>query len=197
MLDLLVLHAETTSLGIIDSGQISYLDVVQSTAVLRMVVSTSGRDLIHATSLGKVILAYLPELEINQFLKTHPLVKVASGTITNRQQLLAELESVRQNGVAIDRSENVDGAVSIASPIFDQRRVIAGLSILGPVDRIEPRLLQMSRDLQIASLRLSRLLAQFPLQRELPRNHRIRGQTNEDGTVKEDFQPNLSSSMNL
>ena len=130
MLDLLVRHSETTSLGIIDNGEISYLDVVQSTGALRMVVCRSGRDLVHATSLGKTILAYLPELEINQFLKAHPLVRVASGTITNRQQLLAELVSVRQNGVAIDRSENVDGAVSVASPIFDQRRVIAGLSIL-------------------------------------------------------------------
>ena len=84
---------------------------------------------VHTTSLGKAILAYLPELEIDQILKTHPLVKVASCTITNRQQLMSELESVRKNGIAIDRCENVDGAVSIASPIFDQDRVIAGLSI--------------------------------------------------------------------
>lgn len=163
MLDLLVRHSETVSLGFIDRGEVAYLEVVQSPSVLRISASPNDRTPIHSTSLGKVILAYLPEAEARALLKVHPLIQITSKTITRENQFLKELALVRERGIAFDLGENVDGAVSVAAPVFDHHiGVIAGLSILGPSVRMKSKLLDIGCDLRRAGLKVSRLLRPFP-----------------------------------
>jgi DNA-binding IclR family transcriptional regulator len=144
---------------------VTYLEVLQSPRILRIALSRSHRDPIHSTSLGKAIVAYFSRIEVDTILnKHHPLVRKTSSTITNRDRLLKELESIRDNGVAFDRNENTENAASVAAPILDhRRRAIAGLSIMGPTDRMESKLLAMGNDLQVASLKVSHLLAALPL----------------------------------
>jgi len=163
MLDLLMGHSETVNLGFIDCGEVAYLEVVQSPRVLRVSASPNDRNPIHSTSLGKVILAYLPEAEVKALLKAHPLTKITSKTITRQNQFLEELALVRKQRIAFDLGENVDDVVSIASPVFDHHiRVIAGLSIVGPSVRMASKLLDIGYDLRRASLKVSRLLGPFP-----------------------------------
>jgi IclR family KDG regulon transcriptional repressor len=154
MLDLLIRYSETICMGLIDEGEVAYLEVVQSPRILRIALSLSHRDPIHSTSLGKAIVAHWSRGEVDTILnRGRALVRKTSSTITNRDRILKELQSVRDNGVAFDRNENIDNAVSVAAPILDhRRRAIAGLSIVGPTDRMEPKLLAMGNDLQIASL---------------------------------------------
>ncbi len=159
MLELLVRHSETVNLGVLDDGQVAYLDVLQSPSALRIAASAGDRNPVHSTSLGKVILAYLPETEVEQVLKQYPLIRMTSKSITQKAHFLQHLAAVREQGVAFDLGENVDGVLCIAAPVFDQHgRAIAGLSVSGPTSRMESKLNAIRDDVRNAGLKISRLL---------------------------------------
>src|SRR5262245_40680553 len=159
MLELLVRHSETVNLGVLDSGQVAYIDVVQSPSALRIAANPGDRNPVHSTSLGKVILAYLPEAEVDRILKQYPLIRMTSKTITQKVHLLEHLAAVREQGVAFDLGENVDGVLCVAAPIFDQHgRAVAGISISGPTTRMESKLMAIRDDVRNAGVKISRLL---------------------------------------
>jgi DNA-binding IclR family transcriptional regulator len=159
MLDLLVRHSETVNLGVLDNGQVAYLDVVQSPSALRIAANAGDRNPLHSTSLGKVILAYLPESEVELILEQHPLIRMTTKTITQKAHLLQHLAAVREQGVACDLSENVDGVQCVAAPVFDQHgRVIGGVSVSGPSSRMEAKLMAIRDDVRNAGIKISRLL---------------------------------------
>src|SRR4029450_13006373 len=152
-------HPETVNLGVLDNGQVPYMDVVQTPSALRIAANPGDRNPVHSTSLGKVILAYLPETEVESILKQYPLIRMTSKTITQKAHLLQHLASVREQGVAFDLAENVDGVSCVAGPIFDQhRRVVAGLSVSGPTSRMESKLMGGREDVKSAGVKISRLL---------------------------------------
>lgn len=159
MLELLVRHSETVNLGVLDDGQVAYIDVVQSPSALRIAASAGDRNPAHSTSLGKVILAYLPDVEVEKVLKQYPLIRMTSKTITQKAHLLEHLASVREQGVAFDLGENVDGVLCVAAPIFDQHgRAVAGVSVSGPTSRMESKLMAIRDDVRNAGVKISRLL---------------------------------------
>lgn len=159
MLELLVRHSETVNLGVLDDGQVAYLDVVQSPSALRIAADPGDRNPAHSTALGKVMLAYLPDADVEKVLKQYSLIRMTSKTITQRAHLLEHLASVREQGVAFDLGENVDGVLCVAAPIFDQHgRVVAGVSISGPTSRMESKLMAIRDDVRSAGVKISRLL---------------------------------------
>jgi IclR family KDG regulon transcriptional repressor len=159
LLELLVRHSETVNLGVLDDGQVAYLDVVQSPSALRIAANPGDRNPMHSTSLGKAILAYLPDVEVEAILKQYPLIRMTSKTITQRAHLLQHLASVREQGVAFDLGENVDGVLCVAAPVFDQHgRVVASLSVSGPTSRMESKLMAIRDDVKSAGVKISRLL---------------------------------------
>jgi IclR family transcriptional regulator, KDG regulon repressor len=159
MLELLVRHSETVNLGVLDTGQVAYIDVVQSPSALRIAANPGDRNPVHSTSLGKVILAYLPEAEVEKILKQYPLIRMTSKTITQKVHLIEHLAAVREQGVAFDLGENVDGVLCVAAPIFDQHgRAVAGISISGPTTRMESKLMAIRDDVRNAGVKISRLL---------------------------------------
>src|SRR5207244_9901832 len=92
-------------------------------------------------------------------LEEHPLIKMTAKTITQKAHLIEHLAAVREQGVAVDLGENVDGVICVAAPIFDQRgRVVAGLSVSGPTSRMESKLSGIRDDVRSAGLNISRML---------------------------------------
>ena len=159
MLELLVRHSETVNLGVLDDGQVAYIDVVQSPSALRIAANPGDRNPAHSTSLGKVILAYSPEAETEKVLKQYPLIRMTSKTITQKAHLLEHLAAVREQGVAFDLGENVDGVLCVAAPIFDQHgRAVAGVSVSGPTSRMESKLMALRDDVRNAGVKISRML---------------------------------------
>ena len=109
--------------------------------------------------MGKVILAYLPEPEVEKVLKQYPLIRMTSKTITQKPHLLEHLAAVREQGVAFDLGENVDGVLCVAGPIFDQHgRAVAGVSVSGPTSRMESKLMAIRDDVRNAGVKISRML---------------------------------------
>ena len=73
--------------------------------------------------------------------------------------LLEHLAAVREQGVAFDLGENVDGVLCVAGPIFDQHgRAVAGVSVSGPTSRMESKLMAIRDDVRNAGVKISRML---------------------------------------
>jgi IclR family acetate operon transcriptional repressor len=84
---------------------------------------------------------------------------MTSKTITQKAHLLQHLASVREQGIAFDLGENVDGVVCVAAPVFDPHgRIVAGLSVSGPTSRMEAKLMVIRDDVRTAGLKISRML---------------------------------------
>lgn len=160
MQNLLLRFGETVNLGVLDDGHVVYIDVLQSPSALRIAAVPGERNPAHSTSLGKVLLAFLPENEITAVLEQNPMVRKTPKTITQRTHFIEHLASVRETLVAFDMEENLSGVICVASPVFDQTgRVIAGLSVSGPVSRMEPKLAEVQEGIREASAAVSRMIA--------------------------------------
>jgi DNA-binding IclR family transcriptional regulator len=131
---------ETANLAVANDHHLVYLEQASSPGwMLRMFVQPGARAPLHSTASGKVLMAYLPDDELEQLLAEYPLFPSASRTIVDRQILLAELGEVRNQGYATDWGEQEEGVGCIAGPIFDYTdRVVAAISISGPWIRVTP-----------------------------------------------------------
>ncbi|GAB7017354.1 IclR family transcriptional regulator [Halostagnicola bangensis] len=89
---------------------------------------------VHCTAGGKAILAHLPDDEVAQLLDDHGLPPRTSNTITDRDQLLAELADVREQGHARNDQEHMPGVRAVGAPIRkdDEDGVLGTVSISGP-----------------------------------------------------------------
>jgi DNA-binding IclR family transcriptional regulator len=93
---------------------------------------------VHASALGKAILAYVPAAVIDD-LTAEPLPKLTSRTLTARG-LRGEFAAIREQGVARERDEAVLGEASVAAPIFDHAgQAVGAIGVVGDTDRIVPR----------------------------------------------------------
>ncbi|MCK2221667.1 IclR family transcriptional regulator [Actinomadura sp. ATCC 31491] len=89
---------------------------------------------VHASALGKVLLAHDPYGEA-----PGPLHRHTSATITDAERLEAELELVRARGWAAEMEELTEGEVAIAAPIKDSRGIVVGaIGIRGALERLAP-----------------------------------------------------------
>lgn len=128
---------ETVNLGVRDDGLVVYIDMIESDRGLRMAARLGGRDSLHATALGKALLAFLPDDVCERFL-VGPLPTRTARTITDPFVLRAELGRIRHAGVAEDRGENEEGSRCFGAPIFDHLgAVVAALSIAAPESRMD------------------------------------------------------------
>jgi IclR family transcriptional regulator, KDG regulon repressor len=170
MQNLMTRHAETVNLGVLDRGQVVFIDVLQSPSSLRIAAYPGERCAVHSTALGKALLAFLPEAEIQAILSDQPLTKKTPQTITRKSHFMENLGTVREHGVALDLEENLSGVTCIAAPIFnDAQRVIAGFSISGPSARMHAKLSAVKEDVRSAALMVTRMLAPLSNVGEIPK----------------------------
>jgi len=98
---------------------------------------TGIRQPLHCLAAGKAIMAHLPEDRIDAIVEKYGLEEVTKYTITDRDELGAELESIRENGVAYNLQENIVGAHAIGAPVLDTDGAVFGaISIAGPANRL-------------------------------------------------------------
>jgi IclR family KDG regulon transcriptional repressor len=93
---------------------------------------------LYAGASAKILLAYLSEHEINEYINLIELEKITPKTITDKQKLKEELSKINSQGYAISLGERVKGTFSLSAPIFyPSNQVAAGVSIVIPTARIE------------------------------------------------------------
>ena len=128
---------ETVNLGIVDDGEAVFISQVESTEMMRMIARLGSRSPIHASGVGKAILAHLPERRVAQILQQRGLARFTERTIDNPAALRNELERIRVQGYALDDEEHAVGLRCVAAPIFDENGLpIAAISLSGPKARL-------------------------------------------------------------
>ena len=114
-----------------------YVDRVETDWAFRVQLPVGTHVPFHCTASGKTFLASLSPKVRKQMVETLSLEQLTNNSITEPDELLAELKQVARQGYAIDNQEFIDGMVAIAVPIFDdQRRYVAALAFHGPVMRL-------------------------------------------------------------
>jgi DNA-binding IclR family transcriptional regulator len=92
---------------------------------------------VHCTGLGKALIAFLPEMEIDTVIQAHGLGRHNENTISTPKRFREELERVARVGYAIDDEEDELGMRCIGVPIFDpDRRAVAAVSVAGTTSEI-------------------------------------------------------------
>lgn len=128
---------ETVCLSVLADGEGFVLEAVPGTHLFRCAVDPGMRQPVHASASGKAIVAHLPRRESDALLARLRLVRLTRNTITTRAGLRRELESVREQGYAVDRCEHVDGAMCVAAPVFDRQGLaVASLTVTAPAGRM-------------------------------------------------------------
>ena len=161
--ELSTLFNETINLGCLDNNEIIHLDKINSTEILRIDPSIGSRAPAYCTGLGKAILAYLPEEELNNFLQSVPLKEMTENTITTKGNLLHEFERIRKQGFAVDREELYIGLRCVASPVFGYTNYpLYSVSVAGPVSRMtKEKIAAIKEEVKRVCRELSKSLSQL------------------------------------
>ncbi|MFC6838012.1 IclR family transcriptional regulator [Halomarina ordinaria] len=91
---------------------------------------------LHTMAFGKAVMAHLPEERVDAIIDQHGLPAATPHTITDRDELFAELEAVKEQGHAFDREERLKGLQCVAAPIVTDDTVVGGVSVSGPKSRM-------------------------------------------------------------
>ncbi|GGU43684.1 transcriptional regulator [Streptomyces daghestanicus] len=127
---------ETVHVAILEDTDVIYIAKVDSTHAVRM-VSAAGRRLpAHCTSVGKMLLASLPEHELAARLDGVELAAMTPNSITDPAALREALAEIRERGIAVESRESNPDVSCVAAPVRDRTgRVVAALSISVPMIR--------------------------------------------------------------
>jgi len=121
----------TANLAVLQQDTVMYLDsVVPSQARIALYTTPGSSFPVHATALGRVLLAGLPADEADLMLPRLTLDAHTPSTITDIDRLRSNLCDVRSRGYAVDRGEFVPDVQCAAAPITDAGGdVIAAISV--------------------------------------------------------------------
>lgn len=92
---------------------------------------------LHATAAGKAILASLPRSRVEEILTQRGMPSITENTLTDRDELMAELEEVRERGYSVNLEEDHDGLRAVGVPIMGSNGSLFGaVSVSGPTRRM-------------------------------------------------------------
>lgn len=119
-----------------EHGLAVYLYKAAGENAVQTASSIGKREYLHCISLGKAILAHQPRERIEEIIDRHGLPKFTDQTITSPEQLLTELEEIRERGYAFDNEEKIEGLRCVAAPVELSNEMLGAVSISGPSSRM-------------------------------------------------------------
>lgn len=130
---------ESTCLAIEVDRKTTYIDAVEGPQrILQTLQRIGKRAPLHSTGVGKNLLLNYSEEQIDDLIRDIKLEKLTEHTITTKEDLLQELQKVRELGFALDNEECEVGVKCVAAPIWDYRKqVVASISVSGPALRLQ------------------------------------------------------------
>lgn len=128
---------ETANLAVLRGSSMIIVDVIESPVELRVSPPIGTTDPLTNKSIGKAVLAWLPEDRIAEIIKAEGLPARTRNSITNAKLFRDELAAVRKQGYAADAEEFQEGISAVSAPVFGpEGAAIATLSIIGPAFRM-------------------------------------------------------------
>ena len=103
-----------------------YLDRVEAEWPLRTQLPIGTRVPLHCTASGKLYLSSFPATQQRRLVGALPLERHTPQTITNTEDLLAELERIRDSGIGTDDEEFIEGMTAVAVPLLGNKGQVVG-----------------------------------------------------------------------
>jgi len=154
---------ETVHLGVLEDGEVIYIEKIESTHAVRMFSRIGHTMPAYSTGIGKAILAHLRPDELAEALPER-LQPRTPATITAPKALVRHLAEIRRRGYSTDDVENEDGIRCVGAAVFDHSgEACAGISVAGPESRVTverfPELGELVRE---AAMSVSRRIGYVP-----------------------------------
>jgi DNA-binding IclR family transcriptional regulator len=151
MEDLYEATHETVHLAVLDGFDVLYIDKISGHRMGQVPTQVGGRIPAYRTALGKVLMAYSSEDEVEKLILRNRLGRVTPYTIVSPKLLRDQLLEAANVEMAYDREESKIGLVCAASPVFDHKgkpvaaMSVSGISCRGQLDRIGRMVRGMTR----------------------------------------------------
>lgn len=134
---------ESSSLAVLEDDEVLYVARAATSRVMSVALNTGSRLPAYCTSLGRVMLAYLPADELEQYLARTRLRPMTEHTVTSVKRLREILAGVRQAGYAVNDEELELGLRSIAVPVRGASgKVLAALNVGAQAARVSVQQLE-------------------------------------------------------
>lgn len=148
---------ETVHLVVFERGEVIYIEKLDGPRALRIYSQVGKRAPIHCTGVGKAILAFQEEEEIERILSNTDLQSFTDYTLTDKEDIKKQLRTIQEQGYSIDDEEIELGLKCVAAPIFDhQGKVIAAISCASPKIRLsEEKLVEVIKGIKLAAAKIS------------------------------------------
>jgi DNA-binding IclR family transcriptional regulator len=132
------IFGESCNLAIESDMTVMYIEVAKGPNKILLSTHRIGSVApLHCTGIGKLFLTEYSPTKLGQLIAVKQLTKYTDRTITDPDQLKAELEKVSADGYAFDNQECEEGARCVAAPIRDYTgKIKAGISVSGPAVRM-------------------------------------------------------------
>ena len=128
---------ETVHLCIYDDGEVVYVDKVEPARSVRLASSVGRRNPAYCTAVGKAIMAFLPEEQVEDAVHKHGLRLLTRKTVSTLTELKTELEIIRERGYALDDEENEEGVCCVGAVVRGyEGDAVAAISASGPTFRL-------------------------------------------------------------
>lgn len=139
VLNKLVLETgESAHIAIKNNRKVLYLNKQIGPYYSDIQTQTGSNNPVHATSSGKVLLAYSDEDTIDIILSSE-LLAYTEHTVTNPLKIRKQLEDIRAHGYSYSEEELTEGNYSVAAPVFNyEGEIVCAIAIVGPVTRLTP-----------------------------------------------------------
>lgn len=128
---------ETVLLGSLLNREGIVLEQVIGIHPFKFMVEPGTRFKLYTSAPGKALLAFLPESERKALIRQQSYERYTPNTLTSAEDLEKEVAQAREQGVAYDRAEEMEGCHCISAPILDrQGQAIAAIWMTGPANRV-------------------------------------------------------------
>ncbi|MFO1323744.1 MAG: IclR family transcriptional regulator C-terminal domain-containing protein [Burkholderiales bacterium] len=139
LMDLMDRSGETANLAVMESGEAVFVEQVQCRELMRMSAKLGARAPLHASGVGKAMLAAMDERQVAAALGRRELARHTPRTIVTHAALARELAATRSRGYAIDDEEHAAGLRCVAATVVDENgQPWAAVSLAGPTARMTP-----------------------------------------------------------
>lgn len=131
MEDLMEKTQQSVCLGVLNSENVTILDIVESRQDLKITTPIGTKMPILAGATGKVFMAWLAEDKAMRIILSKGLVKYTQHSIINPGQYFQEIHRVRNKGYAVDDEEYILGVRAVAAPIRGDRHLLSAIWVVG------------------------------------------------------------------
>ncbi|HEX5460584.1 MAG TPA: IclR family transcriptional regulator [Steroidobacteraceae bacterium] len=134
---------ESCSAAVLDGTDIVYVLRVPTRKIMTIDLSVGSRLPAYCTSMGRVLLAGLPDDDLVRLLRASRPRPLTKHTVTDVDELLTRIKQVRRQGWSIVNQELEEGLLSVAAPIYGHGgRLIAAINVSGQANRTNARVAQ-------------------------------------------------------